>query len=41
MEDKLYRTEIISTGKYEELLLNAFREDLVFGNDDEGDEIID
>lgn len=41
MADRLYGAEIISTGKYEELLLDAFREDLVFGNDDEGDEIID
>lgn len=41
MADKLYSEEIISTGKYEEMLIDAFREDLVFGNDDEGDEIID
>ena len=41
MADKLYSEEIISTGKYEEMLLDAFREDLVFGDDDEGDEIID
>lgn len=41
MADKLYEKEIISTGKYEEILLDAFRDDLVFGNDDEGDEIID
>lgn len=41
MADRLYSAEIISKGKYEELLLDAFRENLVFGNDDEEDEIID
>ena len=41
MADKLYNEEIISTGKYEEMLLDAFREDLVFGDDSEEDEIID
>lgn len=41
MADKLYSEEIISTGKYEEMLLDAFREDLVFGDDSEEDEIID
>lgn len=41
LADKLYSEEIISTGKYEELLLDAFRDDLVFGDDEEGDEIID
>lgn len=40
LANKLYSEEIISTGKYEELLLDAFREDLVFGNE-EGDEMID
>ena len=32
---------LISTGKYEELLLSAFRPDLVFGDDEEGEEVID
>ena len=41
MADKLYSEEIISTGKYEEILLDAFRDDIVFGVDDEGEEIID
>lgn len=41
MVNKLYNEEIISSGKYEEMLLDAFREDLVFGNDGERDEIID
>ncbi|MDD3139037.1 MAG: ImmA/IrrE family metallo-endopeptidase [Lachnospiraceae bacterium] len=41
MADELYSGERISTGKYEEILLDAFREDLVFGDDEEGDEIID
>lgn len=33
--------ELISDGKYEELLLSAFRSDLVFGEDDEGGDVID
>lgn len=41
MVNKLHSDEIISNGKYEELLLDAFRDDLVFGNDDEGEELID
>lgn len=40
LADKLYREEVISTGKYEEILLDAFRTDLVFGEEGE-DEIID
>lgn len=31
----------ISDGKYEEILLQAFRSDLVFGEDDEGGEVLD
>ncbi len=38
--DNLYDQGKISTGKYEEILLDAFRSDLVFG-DNGGDEIID
>lgn len=41
MAEQLYNAKKISTGKYEELLLDAFREDIVFGNYDEGDEFID
>lgn len=41
MADKLYNDQIISTGKYEEILLDAFRDDLVFGDDYEKDEMID
>lgn len=41
MVDKLFSKEIISTGKYEELLLDAFRDDIVFGVDDEGEELVD
>lgn len=37
----LYDRELISVGKYEEYLLDAFRDDLVYGTDDEGDENID
>lgn len=32
LANELYNKEKISTGKYEELLLDAFREDLVFGD---------
>lgn len=38
--DLLLQKDLISEGKYESLLLEAFRPDLVFG-DDEGGEIID
>lgn len=41
MADELYSKDKISTGKYEEMLLDAFREDLVFGDDNGEDEIID
>lgn len=41
LADKLYREEIISTGKYEEILLDAFRDDLVYGYDEEGEELVD
>ncbi len=37
----LYVNELISTGKFEEYLLDAFRDDLVYGTDDEGDENFD
>lgn len=33
--------DLISDGKYEEILLQAFRADLVFGEDDEGGEAFD
>ncbi len=39
--DKAYSRGLISTGKYEELLLTAFRDDLVYGDDDEGGDVID
>ena len=41
LADKLYREEIISTGKYEEILLDAFRDDLVYGGAEEEDEVVD
>lgn len=35
--DTLYESEVISTGKYEELLIDAFRHDIVYGDiDSEG-----
>lgn len=37
MATHLYEEEVISTGKYESLLLSAFRDDLVYGNIDEGE----
>lgn len=39
--DKAFELGLISIGKYEELLLSAFRPDLVFGDDEEGEEVID
>ncbi len=33
--DKLYAEEMISTGQFEEFLLSAFREDLVYGEEQE------
>jgi Zn-dependent peptidase ImmA (M78 family) len=41
MVDKAYELGLISSGKYEEMLLSAFRPDLVYGNDEEGEEVID
>lgn len=39
--DEALKRRLISNGKYEELLLTAFRADLVYGDDEEGGEIID
>lgn len=39
--EKLLQEGSISTGKYEEWLLDAFRDDLVYGDDTEGGELID
>lgn len=39
--DKALEQGLISNGKYEELLLSAFRSDLVYGNDTEGGEVLD
>lgn len=39
--ENLLRNEIISNGKYEELLLDAFRYDIVYGEDTEGGDLID
>lgn len=37
---KVFEMGLVSSGKYEELLLDAFRDDLVYG-DDEGGDLID
>lgn len=39
--ENLFRADIISTGKYEELLLDAFRDDIVFSEKLEEDDIVD
>jgi len=39
--EELYQRDIISTGKYEQLLLTAFRSDLVYGDEFEGGELND
>lgn len=39
--EELYQNDRISSGKYEELLLDAFRSDMVFGEDSEEDELVD
>lgn len=41
LTENLLQEDKISYGKYEELLLDAFREDIVFGDDDEGGELLD
>jgi len=41
LAEELQKKQFISTGKYEELLLSAFRADLVFGLDGEGEENYD
>ena len=41
MVDKAFELGLISSGKYEEMLLSAFRPDLVYGDDEEGEEVID
>lgn len=39
--DEIFKKELISSGKYEELLLDAFRSDLVYGDAAEGGELGD
>lgn len=39
--EKLLEKDLISTGKYEQLLLSAFRSDLVYGDEFEGGELND
>jgi hypothetical protein len=39
--EELYEKELVSTGKYEQLLLTAFRPDLVYGEEFEGGELND
>ncbi len=41
LAEGLKERELISNGKYEELLLSAFREDIVYGIDTEGEENYD
>jgi|GEM_PF-5244934 len=41
MVDKAFELGLISSGKYEEMLLSAFHPDLVYGDDEEGEEVID
>lgn len=41
LAEKLLQTDVISNGKYEELLLDAFRDDIVFGEETEGGDVID
>lgn len=38
---EVLQKELVSDGKYEELLLSAFRSDLVYGDNEEGGEVID
>lgn len=39
--DKVFEKGLVSSGKYEELLLDAFRTDLVYGEESEGGELVD
>lgn len=39
--DEVLKKELVSNGKYEELLLDAFRTDLVYGDAVEGGELVD
>ena len=39
--ENLYKHNLISNGKYEELLLDAFRSDIVFGEETEGGAVLD
>ena len=39
--ENLLQADIISMGKYEELLLDAFRDDIVFGSEAEGGDVFD
>ncbi len=39
--EELYEKDLVSTGKYEQLLLTAFRADLVYGEEFEGGELND
>jgi hypothetical protein len=39
--DKALEQSLISSGKYEELLISAYRSDLVYGDEAEGGELLD
>jgi len=39
--NEAYKSKLISTGKYNEILLSAFRADIVYGTEEEEEEIVD
>lgn len=39
--EELFESDLVSTGKYEQLMLAAFRSDLVYGDEQEGGELND
>jgi Zn-dependent peptidase ImmA (M78 family) len=39
--ENLLQADVVSTGKYEQWLLEAFRDDVVFGDDSDGGEVVD
>ena len=41
LAEQLLERGLVSVGKYEELLMEAFRSDLVYGDEEEGGEVID
>jgi len=41
LADSLLQADVVSTGKYEQWLLEAFRDDIVFGDDSDGGVVVD